>query len=78
MAPRLSFCPSHLPVDPTFVVLKGDGLGEGEATIGEEWAFVPPTPLFKLKPGTTSNSHGIACAQVAGKVGQLLIDFQTE
>ncbi|CAN0548823.1 unnamed protein product, partial [Ectocarpus sp. 12 AP-2014] len=44
----------------------GDGLGQGEGTIGEEWAFVPPTPLFKLKPGTTSNSHGIACAQVAG------------
>ncbi|CAN0034956.1 unnamed protein product [Ectocarpus sp. 6 AP-2014] len=60
----------YVPSPPKAPGSQGDGLGEGEGTTGEEWAFVPPTPLFKLKPGMTSNSHGIACAQVAGKVGQ--------
>ncbi|CAM9849725.1 unnamed protein product [Ectocarpus fasciculatus] len=60
----------HVPSPPKAPESQGDGLGQGEATIGEEWAFVPPIPMFKLNPGTTSNSHGIACAQVAGEVGQ--------
>ncbi|CAM9117808.1 unnamed protein product [Pylaiella littoralis] len=46
---------------------QGDGLGEDDAAGGtDQWAASPPTPLFKLTPGMSANSHGIACAQVAG------------
>lgn len=47
---------------------QGDGLGEDDAAGGtDQWAATPPTPLFKLTPGMSANSHGIACAQVAGE-----------
>lgn len=29
-----------------------------------------PIPLFKLTPGMTSSSHGIACAEAAGEDGR--------
>lgn len=28
-----------------------------------------PIPLFKLTPGVTASSHGIACAEVSGESG---------
>ncbi|CAM9928524.1 unnamed protein product [Ascophyllum nodosum] len=32
----------------------------------EDWVAARPTPLFKLVPGVTSTSYGIACAEFAG------------
>lgn len=46
---------------------QGHGLGEQDAEDGSDgWAAAPPVPLFKLTPGISSTSHGIACAAVAG------------
>lgn len=51
--------------------LKGDDLGQAGPDDGHGddggWAAAPPIPLFKLVPGMTANSHGIACAQLAGE-----------
>lgn len=48
---------------------KDDGLGGDDVAEEDscQQAAAPPTPLFKLTPGMTANSHGIACAQVAGE-----------
>lgn len=46
---------------------QGHGLGEqDDGDSNDDWAAAPPVPLFKLTPGITSTSHGIACAEVAG------------
>lgn len=34
-----------------------------------------PIPLFKLTPGMTASSHGIACAEVAGEDGRRLLSL---
>ncbi|CAM9207864.1 unnamed protein product [Scytosiphon promiscuus] len=61
----------HVPSRPKAAESQGDGLGDGdnEEGDGHDWDSAPPIPLFKLTPGMTGNSHGIACAQVAGKIG---------
>eukprot|EP00752_Nemacystus_decipiens_P013400 g11865.t1 len=62
----------HVPSAPTPAAehrldgLGQDDPGDGWGDDGGGWATTPPTPLFKLVPGVTANSHGIACAQLAG------------
>ena len=54
--------------------VKGDDLGEDDGSVDVGgWASSPPIPLFKLTPGMAANSHGIACAQLAG----ILADIQS-
>lgn len=50
----------------------------GEGVVGDEdGATSLPLPIFKLTPGITSTSHGIACAQIAGEITALTVNNST-
>jgi len=78
---RVKFRKPSTPLPPFFLLVptscvlwitladhaKGDGLGGGNGSVDAGgWATSPPVPLFKLTPGMAANSHGIACAKLAG------------
>eukprot|EP00903_Cladosiphon_okamuranus_P011998 g11267.t1 len=60
----------HVPLMSKTADQQCDDLGgadpEDDPGGGNGMAPAPPIPLFKLVPGMTANSHGIACAQLAG------------